>query len=47
MGGRGAVVVTPPVTPIQQDRIMVGPMLPKNPDGGLAGWTINVQLQYS
>lgn len=41
------VRVNPPVTPIRQDGIMVGPMKPTAHQGGMAGWTIDVQLQYS
>lgn len=40
------VKVTPPVTPIVQDGIIVGPADPITPSGGLAGFSIDVQLQY-
>ena len=39
--------VTPPVTPIVQDQIIVGPMQPVGPVGGMAGMSIEVQLSYS
>lgn len=47
LGGTGSVRIDPPVTPIQQDGIHVGPLLPKTPAGGLAGLSSIVQLQYS
>lgn len=45
-GSRGGVRTDPPVTPIVQDNIHVGPMTPAGPTGGLAGYKIAVQLQY-
>jgi hypothetical protein len=41
------VVIDPPVTPIQQDGIIIGPVEPLGPQGGLAGVGITVQLLYS
>lgn len=40
------ITTDPPVTPIVQDNIIVGPMKPLGPLGGMAGWDIDVQLQY-
>jgi hypothetical protein len=41
------VVINPPITPIQQDPIIIGPVEPLGPSGGLAGFAIAVQVQYS
>lgn len=42
----GGVKINPPVTPIQQDQIIIGPAQPVGPAGGMAGMTIDVQLSY-
>jgi hypothetical protein len=41
------VVINPPVTPIQQDGIIIGPAEPIDPNGGLAGFGLTIQLLYS
>lgn len=40
------ITTDPPVTPIVQDNIIVGPLTPVGPLGGMAGWKLEVQLQY-
>lgn len=40
------VAINPPVTPIQQDKIIVGPAAPVGPQGGMAGYAITVQIEY-
>ena len=41
------VIINPPVTPIQQDGILIGPAEPLGPQGGLAGVGMSIQVQYS
>lgn len=40
------VRIVPPVTPIVQDGIIVGPATPLTPAGGMAGVSIDVQVSY-
>lgn len=45
----GGVVVNPPIVPTTSglEGIIPGPMTPKGPSGGLAGFACDLQLQYS
>jgi hypothetical protein len=43
----GGVKVNPPITPLEIDGIIPGPMKPLGPSGGMAGWTVEVQCQYT
>jgi hypothetical protein len=42
----GGVQTIPPVLPIVQDHMLVGPAQPLGPNGGLAGWGIKVEAQF-
>jgi hypothetical protein len=42
----GGVKADPPMCPIIQDNILVGPATPLGPDGSFAGWSIPLELQY-
>lgn len=42
----GGVKTNPPLCPIVQDHVIVGPGTPVGPDGSFAGWAINIQVQY-
>ncbi len=43
---QGGITTDPPVCPIVQDNMLVGPAQPIGPDGSFAGYEITVQLQY-
>lgn len=42
----GGVKTNPPLCPIVQDHVLVGPATPVGPDGSFAGWSIAVQCEY-
>lgn len=42
----GGVKTNPPMCPIVQDHVLVGPATPIGPDGTFAGWSIALQVQY-
>lgn len=42
----GGVKTNPPVAPIVQDHMIVGPAEPLGPDGAFAGWSITIQVEY-
>lgn len=42
----GGVTTNPPILPIVQDNIKVGPLAPKGPSGGNAGWGCEVSVQF-
>lgn len=46
LGGTGSVRCKPPVTPIDQDGMIIGPAQPLGPIGSMAGFGIDIQLQY-
>lgn len=43
---QGGIRTTPPVCPVVQDHMLVGPATPLGPDGSFAGWSISIQLEY-
>jgi hypothetical protein len=42
----GGVKTNPPLCPIVQDHVLVGPATPVGPDGSFAGYAISVECQY-
>ncbi len=43
---QAGIKTNPPLAPIVQDHVMVGPATPIGPDGSFAGWSISVEVQY-
>lgn len=42
----GGIKTNPPLCPIVQDHVLVGPATPIGPEGTFAGWSIALQVQY-